>query len=199
MRFSIDDRRSSYCDAFPEIGQGDINISVIEPQSIMLWHRHKFQADYQLVVKGALKIGVCNLPHPLADDNVDGKANKNHVIHTHEKMYKEWQEKYFEYYLQSISDKDFENMNIINNYEFSNAKNIFHFEKDKPQIEWILMSERNANQGALYIPSGLWHGCYNFTNEQAILIYHITSKWDGTDEERCDMNMMGYPVEKEIK
>ena len=62
-RFHMDDRGIRYCDIFPEIGKGDINVSVIEPEAAAMWHRHRQQADYQLVIKGSLKIGMCNMPN----------------------------------------------------------------------------------------------------------------------------------------
>ena len=62
-RFHLDDRGIRYCDIFPEIGKGDINVSYIEPGAAAMWHRHQIQADYQIVVKGWLKIGVCNVPN----------------------------------------------------------------------------------------------------------------------------------------
>ena len=54
-RFHLDDRGIRYCDIFPEIEKGDINVSYIEPGAAALWHRHQIQADYQIVVKGGLK------------------------------------------------------------------------------------------------------------------------------------------------
>ena len=37
-RYHLDDRGQRYCDIFPEIGTGDINVSVIEPGATALWH-----------------------------------------------------------------------------------------------------------------------------------------------------------------
>jgi hypothetical protein len=56
-RFHMDDRGIRYCDIFPEIGKGDINVSIIEPGAAALWHRHMHQDDYQIVIKGSLKVG----------------------------------------------------------------------------------------------------------------------------------------------
>ena len=55
-RFHMDDRGIRYCDIFPEIEKGDINVSIIEPGAAALWHRHMYQDDYQFVIKGSLKI-----------------------------------------------------------------------------------------------------------------------------------------------
>ena len=67
-RFHMDDRGIRYCDIFPEIGKGDINVSIIEPGAAALWHRHMHQDDYQIVIKGSLKVGVCNAPYMDKDD-----------------------------------------------------------------------------------------------------------------------------------
>jgi quercetin dioxygenase-like cupin family protein len=157
MRYHADDRGQRYCDIFPEVGKGDINVTVIEPGATALWHRHNHQADYQFVVKGALKIGMCNLSADPLQEEID-----------------EWWEKRCGHMLTAWPKAD-------------------------PVVKWHYLSERNANQGALYIPPGLWHGCHNYTNEQAILVYHITNKWDGNDEDRRSPEEMGYPVEREAK
>jgi len=134
MRFNQDDRGVRYCDIFPEVGKGDINVTVVYPGAIAAWHRHQRQDDYQIVVKGVLKIGVCDKP-----------------------------------------------------------------KSEGGTVKWYFSSERSAKDGAIHIPAGLWHGCYNFTNEPAILIYHITNKWDGTDEERMPVEEMGFDWVREMK
>jgi dTDP-4-dehydrorhamnose 3,5-epimerase-like enzyme len=73
---------------------------------------------------------------------------------------------------------------------------LWFWSKDDPQIQWHYLSERNANDGALYIPTGLWHGCFNYTNEPAILIYHITTKYNGTDEDRLDPKLAMWDYER---
>ena len=62
MRFHQDDRAVRYCDIFEVMKEGDINISIVYPGTIAAWHRHQRQTDYQIVVKGALKIGMCDKP-----------------------------------------------------------------------------------------------------------------------------------------
>jgi|TARA_R110000824_G_scaffold164685_10_gene341057 dTDP-4-dehydrorhamnose 3,5-epimerase-like enzyme len=156
-RFHVDDRGTRYCSIFPEIGKGDINVTVVEPGAAALWHRHEHQSDYQFVVKGALKIGMCNM----SDDPLTTEVD-------------EWQKTRTYCELDDWPEFD-------------------------PVVQWHYLSERNANEGPLYIPPGIWHGCINYTNEQAILIYHITNKWDGNDEDRCDPETMGWPVEREAK
>jgi hypothetical protein len=181
LRYNADDRGQRYCDIFPEIEKGgDINVTVIEPGASALWHRHRFQADWQLVVKGALKIGVANLPN---DDIIENEAMW--------KLRKQWDSRYSEVYSQRLSqflNKDHKNVIVPT-----------LFSKDKARCDWFYMSERNACEGPLYIPTGLWHGCHNYTNEPAILIYHITAKWDGTDEDRASPEVMGWPYERIVK
>lgn len=50
-------------------------------------------------------------------------------------------------------------------------------------IMWHYLSERDDR--VLHIPAGVWHGTYNFTNEETILIYFITQKYDPSDERRA--------------
>ena len=162
-RYHLDDRGQRYCDIFPEIGKGDINVSVIEPGAAALWHRHRKQADYQLVVKGSLKVGMCNLPNLAYDASKFTDKEIVNIDRAQKEVVDSWHE-------------------IWNGSEM--LKQTWH--KDTPAVQWHYLSERNACLGPLYIPTGLYHGCYNYTNDPAILIYHITNKYDGTDEERLD-------------
>jgi len=140
MRFHIDDRATRYCDIFPEIGKGDINVVVYQPGALAAWHRHQRQADYHFCVQGALKIGICNGPkNEWVDDTWCERWCKFHVL-----------------------------------------------------------SDRNPCP-PLKIEAGLWHGVYNFTTEPAILIYHITNKYDGTDEERATVEEMRWDWKQEVK
>ena len=127
MRFHQDDRAVRYCDIFDVMKKGDINISVIYPGTIAAWHRHQRQTDYQIVIKGVLKIGMCDKP-----------------------------------------------------------------KSEGGKVEWHYLSERSAAEGPLMIPPNVWHGSYNFTNEPAILVYFITQKYDGTDEERATVETMDF-------
>ena len=89
---------------------------------------------------------------------------------------------------QQLKEKFIDNTEIEEKYE--------NWPDDEPQCVWHSLSERNASHGPLFIPRYLWHGCYNYTNEQAILIYHITEKYDGTDEERMDPNLAMWDYER---
>ena len=71
--------------------------------------------------------------------------------------------------------------------------------EDTSEVRWSYLSGRNACNGPLFIPRYLWHGCYNYTNEPAILIYHITNKYDGGDEDRLDPFVAGWPYERYAK
>jgi hypothetical protein len=173
MRFHEDDRGTRYCDVFPEIGKGDINITVVKPGAVALWHRHKLQVDHQFVVKGALKIGVCNCP------NIGNVFNRD----CQDALVEEW---------HSMKSGLYESDPLTWTPEYIATW-------DQPAVCWHILSDRNANMGPLKIPKGLWHGCYNFTNEEAILIYHITNKYDGKDEDRCPPYVMNWPYEREIK
>ena len=173
-RYHLDDRGQRYCDIFPEVYTGDINVSVIEPGAVALWHRHRKQADYQFVVKGSLKIGICNLPNLAYNPSTMTDQEIVDVDRLHAQAAREW-------------------------LEIREENELWKWSPHEPQIQWHYLSERNACQGPLYIPTGLWHGCYNYTNEPAILIYHITEKYDGTDEERFDPHMMKWEWKREDK
>ena len=196
LRFHQDDRGTRYCDVFPEIKRGDINVTIVEPGACALWHRHRRQDDYQFVIKGSLKIGMCNTPSTESEILKESDSKqflRDNFIHD---SIKEWEDEYSVYTRDSIlchydhvSQAKIKN-DLVNSY----------MEKWKePNVEWHYMSEKSADQGALFIPRGLWHGCYNYTNEPAILIYHITNKYDGSDEDRMDVNHAGWAYEREAK
>lgn len=183
MRMHFDDRGSRYCDIFPDIGKGDINVTVVQPGATALWHRHEFQDDYQFVVKGALKIGMCNGPtwtNPR--DYMDLKVH----------IYRSWPEKYKQITLNRL-------------YQYHDADDQEDRDTiklrwtDETKVEWHVLSDRMAHTGPLFIPRGLWHGCHNFTNEEAILIYHISDKYNPDDEDRCDPEVMGWEFRQEAK
>lgn len=134
IRFHQDDRAIRFADVFPEIGRGDINVSLMYPGAIAAWHRHKKQVDYQICVLGNLKIGLCDKPS-----------------------------------------------------------------KEGGKVEWHYLGGESTSFGPLVIPPGIWHGSYNFTNEPAVLLYHITEKYDGTDEERLTIKEMGFNWERIVK
>ena len=79
------------------------------------------------------------------------------------------------------------------------GKDLEHWPEDTGVVSWNYLSEKNACMGPLFIPRYLWHGCYNYTNEPAILIYHITNKYDGDDEDRLDPFIAGWPYERQVK
>ena len=179
-RFHIDDRGTRYCDIFPEIEKGDINVTIVEPGAAALWHRHMHQDDYQFVIKGSLKVGVCNAPYMGADD-LEGygmpEEDSTNVYKQREELLNNWKE------LQAADSKN----------------NLQEWPADDGKVEWHYLSEKNANIGPLFIPRFLWHGCYNYTNEPAILIYHVTNKYDGTDEDRLDPFIAGWNYERVVK
>ena len=178
-RFHMDDRGVRYCDIFPEIEKGDINVSIIEPGAAALWHRHMKQDDYQIVIKGSLKVGVCNAPYMDRNDLEHFGLPEDQATlcyEQREELLENWKE------LRKAAGKDLE-----------------HWPEDTGVVSWNYLSEKNACTGPLFIPRYLWHGCYNYTNEPAILIYHITNKYDGEDEDRLDPFIAGWPYERQAK
>ena len=191
MRFHQDDRGTRYCDVFPEIGKGDINATVVQPGACALWHRHKHQNDFQFVVKGALKIGVCNTANY---DNCYSVIKREDKI---ENMSAAWKNNY-----RLIAELQLSNFFVDKSTAYLGIAKVTNVvDSIDPRCKWIYLSERNASEGPLFIPAGLWHGCYNYTNEEAILIYHITNKYNESepDEERCDPKTMGWEYERKAK
>ena len=186
-RFHMDDRGVRYCDIFPEIAKGDINISIIEPGAAALWHRHAFQDDYQFVVKGSLKVGICNAPY-IGGDDLDGygmnENDINNIYQQRETLLENWKE-------LKITALESKHQNAIESWK--------RWPDNEGVVEWHYLSERNANNGPIFIPRHLWHGYYNYTNEPAILIYHITNKYDGYDEDRLDPFIAGWSYERQVK
>ena len=183
-RFHQDDRGTRYCDIFPEIEKGDINVSIIEPGAAALWHRHMHQDDYQFVIKGSLKVGICNAPYMGGDDLENfgiSEEVSSGIYEQREELLTNWKE------LQSDDLRIGEHT----------AVHLKQWPTDESKVEWHYLSERNAKDGPLFIPRFLWHGCYNYTNEPAILIYHITNKYDGDDEDRLDPVIAGWPYERQ--
>ena len=186
-RFHMDDRGIRYCDIFPEIGKGDINVSIIEPGAAALWHRHMEQDDYQIVIKGSLKVGVCNAPYMDRNDLESfgvPEEQANLCYGQRDELLKNWQE-----LRKRSEDKSIKISNDTREF-------IQSWPEDTGEVIWRYLSERNACDGPLFIPRYLWHGCYNYTNEPAVLIYHITNKYDGRDEERLDPFIAGWPYER---
>ena len=181
-RFHMDDRGVRYCDIFPEIEKGDINVSIIEHGAAALWHRHKNQDDYQIVIKGSLKVGVCNAPYADNNDLINYGLTESDIRNMGENrqaLMEEWKQ----LRIEGIKDQP-----LLENWP-----------ADESVVEWYYLSEKNANAGPLFIPRYLWHGCYNYTNEQAILIYHITNKYDGQDEDRLHPLVAGWNYERAVK
>jgi hypothetical protein len=134
------------------------------------------QDDYQIVIKGSLKVGMCNAPYMDKDDLAHlpfGEEQITSIYQQREELLENWKE------LRKTAGGDLD-----------------EWPEDTGVVDWHYLSERNASNGALFIPRYLWHGCYNYTNEPAILIYHITNKYDGEDEDRLDPFMAGWPYER---
>jgi len=189
-RFHMDDRGTRYCDIFPEIEKGDINVSIIEPGAAALWHRHMKQDDYQIVIKGSLKVGMCNAPYMDRNDLENfgiPEEQANLCYEQRDELLKNWQE-----LRKESEDKSIKIRSDI-------RTSIQSWPEDIGEVRWFYLSERNACDGPLFIPRYLWHGCYNYTNEPAILIYHITNKYDGGDEDRLDPFIAGWPYERYAK
>ena len=110
---------------------------------------------------------MCNAPYMGADDLENfgmSEEDSSSVYEQREELLTGWKE------LQGANPPDSEYLK--------------QWPTDEGKVEWHYLSERNAKDGPLFIPRFLWHGCYNYTNEPAILIYHVTNKYNGEDEDR---------------
>ena len=75
---------------------------------------------------------------------------------------------------------------------------------DKPAgeggtVQWVYASERSTKDGALFIPRGIWHGYYNFTDQVAVVLYWLTNKYNPDDEERLSIEAMGFDWKRQAK
>jgi len=188
MRYDIDDRRTGLRDLFPDIENGQVDVSIIYPGTSIFWHRHRFQNDFMLVVKGSLKVGVCNSP-----GNDDYNVINEDIRKYRDSLYDEWRNEYIDITKNKLIDINYKSNNSL--YQLYSGNLI------EPFIYWKILNEQNMINGPLLIPAGLWHGSMNFSNEPAILIYYVSQKYNMSkpDEDRCDVNMMGWNIEREIK
>ena len=50
-----DERANRYFDIFPNL-EGQVTVSIVTPNTVSGWHRHKIQSDQFFVVKGVLTV-----------------------------------------------------------------------------------------------------------------------------------------------
>lgn len=121
-RLHSDHRRTGYFDVFPTTFISDINIVKIPTlDTVVAWHRHKYQYDMWFCVQGGLQVGLW-----------EGDALEN--------------------------------------------------------VQWAFLSPEIGT--TLWIPPGVWHG-YRSLQPNTILIYCLTNKYDGSDEERLSLEESG--------
>ena len=70
---------------------------------------------------------------------------------------------------------------------------------DDGNVRWVYLGENDRR--TLSIPPGLWHGYMVLGNEEAILVYYITEKYnlDQPDEERMTVEAAGVDWSVPIK
>ena len=175
MRIHLDDRRFAACDIFKNLTEtSEIDLSVIYPGTAILWHSHQLQYDEQIVIKGSLKIGLCNFPEIYNEEILPSNFSKDDIFAKRQKIKDEW----------------------IRNCKYTYKTTLSETE---PEVKWHVLSEYNMSEGPLFICQFVWHGCYNFTNKPAYLLYHISQKFNPNDEQRCDWKLMGYDYKRNIK
>ena len=197
MRVHADDRRFSLGAIFPEINRGDINVSVLYPGTLIAWHRHKVKSDYMKVLRGSVKVGVCNYPKDFESTNIKYQLKEDWFNFGLPHIEKQLDQLVF--FEDKFSDDTLRQEAYIN---YQNKKQML--EKwclEESKVEWYILSENNLIDSPYFIPTGLLHGSKNIGSAEAILLYHITECWspnDG-DEERFSIEDVGYSWEKEIK
>ena len=142
-RFHMDDRGIRYCDIFPEIEKGDINVSIIEPGAAALWHRHMHQDDYQIVIKGSLKVGMCNAPYMDKDDLAHlpfGEEQITSIYQQREELLENWKE-----LRKTSEDKSTKLGDDVRTF-------IQSWPEDTGVVSWNYLSDKYACMGPLFIP-----------------------------------------------
>lgn len=198
MRKFKDDRNRSYCDVFPAIGVGDINISVMYPGTIKAFHRHQKQDDYWFIVKGNIRAVVATELPPTTSkqyvtDWIPEYISRSDGISyaTAEFLKYEEDPRFMGLMIESKTEqKTIADMGtafkVPKFYLETTQYGRFYTEKVEnhpPQVSEHYLSEGDI----LHIPAGAWHGLQVLGNEDAIMIYHITNKYDpkNPDEERA--------------
>ncbi len=193
MRAGGDDRAQRYCDIFSSMKEGDINCSIVYPGTLAAFHMHYAQDDYQIVLKGSLKIGICNVP------------NYSQAVYD---LYRErYDNKTLDDFIKKTSDySKIQRLKLVNQwFDFMNSdyfkqnKDLYSDFINGPVCKWFYLSDRNTNNGPVIVRRGLQHGSFNFTNEEAILLYFINNKYNGSDEYRASVDIMGWDWKRETK
>ena len=70
---------------------------------------------------------------------------------------------------------------------------------DSGQVKWVYLGENDRR--VLSIPPGVWHGYMVLGDEEAVLMYYITSKYDPDkpDEERMTLEESGVDWSVPVK
>lgn len=159
MRKFKDDRNRAYNDIFPEIGKGDVNISVLYPGTIKAFHRHQKQDDYWFVIKGNIRAVMCK-----------GEPYVPPAI--------------VPYDLKTYTTCGCKQEQLYNDVRVVN--NTVGFVQTMPIVPVDLQIHYLGEGDILHIPAGYWHGLQVLGSEEAIMLYHITNKYNPNDpdEER---------------
>lgn len=184
MRTFKDDRSRSYCDVFPAVTPGDINISVMYPGTIKAFHRHKKQTDHWFLAKGNVRV-VCvrDTTTPITEFMPDTLSKIGTTIvlpgpkATLERLREDYHGKgdIVSVYKHEMSDDPDQYSTSLVRYDLKTS-----------DVQVTYLSEGES----LIIPPGVWHGVQVLGNEEAILAYHITNKYNPSDpdEERAEWN-----------
>lgn len=161
MRAFKDDRGRAYNDIFPALALGDVNASILYPGTIKAFHRHQLQDDYWFVIRGHIRAVL-----------VEEVVKKTIIPATPMVGNPGWYQ---------IVTTPGEAPLTSNSASF-----IATITTTEPEVSVHYLSEGDT----LHIPAGVWHGVQNIGAEEAIMLYHITTKYNEAhpDEERAKWN-----------
>lgn len=73
------------------------------------------------------------------------------------------------------------------------------YDEEAKKLMWVYLNENQKK--VLHIPPKIWHGWRNIDNEESVLLYWITNKYDqkNPDEERATVGAFGEIWETPIK
>jgi len=163
MRAFKDDRGRSYNAIFPHI-KGDVNIGILYPGTIKAFHRHAYQDDYWFIASGHVRAVL--VEEKLVEKLVKAEPDYQ-TVGTSATIYR-------------LTDP-LSGSTAISNNPFS-----LKLQAPEDEVTVHYLSEGEW----IYIPAGVWHGVQNIGTTEAIMIYHITQKYNKAkpDEERAEWN-----------
>ena len=187
MRAFKDDRSRAYNDVFPAIGVGDVNVAVLYPGTIKAFHRHQKQDDHWFIAKGNVRV-VCVEERPV----------------TRTTYYTDWIPT-VRYRLGStvalpdgtVAEEKYGQLSRETKHQVSEDPEewstvLYRYYGNQQDVERTVVVSYLSEGDSLHIKAGIWHGVQALGNEESIMLYHITNKYneEEPDEERAEWNAL---------